>query len=51
MEPPTTGTKLTCSTCGTAVVVVRAPSQMPSCCGEPLTGPTSNDKRDAESAR
>ena len=51
MEPPTTGTKLTCSACGTQVVVVKAPTEVPSCCGEPLTGPTSKEKRDAESAR
>jgi hypothetical protein len=51
MEPPTTGTKLTCSACGTQVVVVRPPSEVPSCCGEPLQGPASKEKGDAESAR
>ena len=39
VEPPRTGSRLVCATCGTEVVVVRAPGDMPSCCGAPLAAP------------
>jgi hypothetical protein len=47
-----TGARLTCAGCGTQVMVVKAPSAAPSCCGVPLAGPaTGKEGGDGERRR
>jgi ribosomal protein S27E len=36
MEAPKAGQRLRCATCGTEIVVVKAPAQPISCCGATL---------------
>jgi hypothetical protein len=37
MEAPKTGQRLRCATCGTEIVVVKAPTEPIVCCGATLT--------------
>lgn len=39
------GGRLRCETCGTEVVVVKAPASTPSCCAGPLRPFTAGDRR------
>jgi hypothetical protein len=39
MDLPRTGSKLACPTCGTQLIVVKAPTGVPACCGTPLQSP------------
>jgi hypothetical protein len=36
MDAPTAGTRLRCATCGTEIVVVKAPTEPITCCGSPM---------------
>jgi len=51
MEPVRTGARLTCATCDTQVMVVKAPSAVPGCCGMPLTGPAELENEDGDVER
>lgn len=51
MERMRTGAKLTCASCGTQVVVVKAPSAGPRCCGVPLAGPAEKENEDGDVER
>jgi hypothetical protein len=44
MEAPKAGTRLTCATCGTEAIVVKAPGGAVSCCGGELADATQQAK-------
>lgn len=49
MEPVKTGTRLSCATCGTQIIVVKAPSALPRCCGASLlSGVEQNEQKERD---
>jgi rubrerythrin len=40
MDAPKAGQRLQCQQCGTEVVVIKPPEQVPECCGHSMTDPS-----------
>jgi rubrerythrin len=44
MGVPKAGQRLRCDQCGTEVVVIKSPDQVPKCCGQPLSDPSQKEQ-------